>query len=82
MRNRQRIYLFAAGLLLSASGMPAQTNAALQPFTIDHRKALLTHSPVDVSFLLDVTAANSAGRDTNEDSSGPGIGVGTSAISR
>jgi hypothetical protein len=56
MRNRLRIYLFAAGLLLSASGMPAQTSAGLQPFTIDHRKALLAHSPVDVSFLLDAPA--------------------------
>jgi hypothetical protein len=36
--------------------MPAQTSAGLQPFTIDHRKALLAHSPVDVSFLLDAPA--------------------------
>jgi hypothetical protein len=35
-----RICLFAAWLLLSGSGTHAQTNVALQPFTIDHRKAL------------------------------------------
>jgi len=56
MRNRLRVYWFAAGLLLFASGMPAQTDGALQPFTIDHRKALRAHSPVDVSFLLDAPA--------------------------
>lgn len=51
-----RIYLLASGLLFSALGIRAQTDAALQPFTIDHRKALLAHSPVDVSFLLDAPA--------------------------
>jgi hypothetical protein len=56
MRNSRRIYLFATWLLLSTCQVPAQTNAALQPFTIDHRKALLAHSPVDVSFLLDAPA--------------------------
>jgi hypothetical protein len=56
MSHRLRIYLFAIWLLLSASGMPAQTDAALQPFTIDHRKAQRAHSPVDVSFLLDAPA--------------------------
>ena len=56
MKNRLRIYLFAAWLLLSARGMPAQSDAVLQPFTIDHRKALGAHSPVDVSFLLDAPA--------------------------
>src|SRR3984957_17783354 len=56
MKNRLRIYLFAAWLLLCARGMPAQSDAVLQPFTIDHRKALGAHSPVDVSFLLDAPA--------------------------
>jgi hypothetical protein len=56
MTNRHRACLFVAWLLLSASGMPAQTDVTLQPFTIDHRKALLAHSPVDVSFLLDAPA--------------------------
>ena len=56
MKNRLRIDLFAAWLLLSAWGMTAQTDVALQPFTIDHRKALGAGSPVDVSFLLDAPA--------------------------
>lgn len=56
MSNRLRIYLFAAWLLLSTSGMLAQTDTTLQPYTIDHRKALRAHSPVDVSFLLDAPA--------------------------
>jgi hypothetical protein len=49
-------YFLVAGLLLLPSRMPAQTDSTLQPFTIDHRKALLAHSPVDVSFLLDAPA--------------------------
>jgi hypothetical protein len=56
MPYRLRIYLFAMWLLLSAVGMRAQTDATLQPFTMDHRKALHAHSPVDVSFLLDAPA--------------------------
>jgi len=36
--------------------MPAQTDTALRPFTMDHRKALGVQSPVDVSFLLDAPA--------------------------
>src|ERR1700723_370206 len=56
MKNRLRIYLFAAWLLLSTYRVPAQTGAVLQPFTIDHRRALHAHSPVDVSFLLDAPA--------------------------
>jgi hypothetical protein len=56
MRNSHRIYLFATWLLLSSCQVPAQTDPGLQPFTIDHRKALLAHSPVDVSFLLDAPA--------------------------
>jgi hypothetical protein len=56
MKNRLRIDLFAAWLLLSVWGMTAQTDVALQPFTIDHRKALGARSPVDLSFLLDAPA--------------------------
>ncbi len=56
MTNRHCIYLFVAWLLLSPYRVPAQTAGALQPFTIDHRKALRVHSPVDVSFLLDAPA--------------------------
>jgi hypothetical protein len=48
--------LLAIGLLLLPCRVRAQTDPALQPFTIDHRKALLAHSPVDVSFLLDAPA--------------------------
>jgi hypothetical protein len=56
MKNRLRIDLFATWLLLSVWGMTAQIDVALQPFTIDHRKALGARSPVDVSFLLDAPA--------------------------
>ena len=51
-----RIYLFAAWSLLLPSRVPAQTDPALRPFTVAHRKALLAYSPVDVSFLLDAPA--------------------------
>ena len=37
-------------------GCFAQTQDDLKPFVVDHRKALLAHSPVDVSFLLDAPA--------------------------
>jgi hypothetical protein len=56
MKNRHPIYLFAAWLLLSSYQVPAQTDDALQPFTVDHRKVLRAQSPVDVSFLLDAPA--------------------------
>ncbi|HVR23200.1 MAG TPA: hypothetical protein VMU26_07750 [Candidatus Polarisedimenticolia bacterium] len=56
MKIRRRHYLLAICLLLLPYRVPAQTDAALQPFTVDHRKALLAHSPVDVSFLLDAPA--------------------------
>jgi len=42
--------------LVSAVGLWAQADPALQPFVIDHRRAALAHSPVDVSFLLDAPA--------------------------
>jgi hypothetical protein len=58
MTDCHRVHLFAAWLLLCASGTHAQTDVTLRPFTIDHRKALLAHSPVDVSFLLDAPAGN------------------------
>ena len=53
MTRYLRFDWFATWLLFSAIGLLAQTDARLQPFTLDHRKALLAHSPVDVSFLLD-----------------------------
>ncbi len=56
MNTRRWIYWSVAWLLFFPSRMPAQTDPALQPFTIDHRKAQLARSPVDVSFLLDAPA--------------------------
>jgi hypothetical protein len=60
MTNRLHICLFASlfavWLMLSSYRVSAQADATLEPFTIDHRKALLAHSPVDVSFLLDAPA--------------------------
>lgn len=56
MSRYLRIFLFTAWLLFPVAGLLAQIGATLQPFTIDHRKALLAHSPVDVSFLLDAPA--------------------------
>jgi hypothetical protein len=56
MKFRHYIYFLAAWLSLLTCRMPAQTDPTLQPFTIDHRKALLAYSPVDVSFLLDAPA--------------------------
>lgn len=43
-------------MLLLSAGVFGQTVPSLQPFTMDHRKAMLAHSPVDVSFLLDAPA--------------------------
>jgi hypothetical protein len=56
MKIRRHHSVLALGLLLLPYRLPAQEDAALQPFTIDHRKALPAHSPVDVSFLLDAPA--------------------------
>jgi len=59
MAGRQRIFWMAAWLLLlqlASHPVPAQTDVALSPFTVDHRKAFLARSPVDVSFLLDAPA--------------------------
>src|SRR6202041_1186059 len=56
MKIRRHHSVLALGLLLLPYRLPAQTDPPLQPFTIDHRKALLAHSPVDVSFLLDAPA--------------------------
>jgi hypothetical protein len=49
----------ATALALSIAGsaaLPAQTTDGMAPFTMDHRRAALTPSPVDVSFLLDAPA--------------------------
>jgi hypothetical protein len=56
MRNRHHTCVFAAWLLIFAQQAAAQSDIALQPFMIDHRKAMQAHSPVDISFLLDAPA--------------------------
>lgn len=58
MTHYFRISLFAGWMLLSAGGAFSQTETTttLQPFVMDHRRGLLAHSPVDVSFLLDAPA--------------------------
>jgi hypothetical protein len=49
---------FLLGLLLSCSlySYPVRAQDNLKPFVVDHRKAFLSHSPVDMSFLLDAPA--------------------------
>jgi hypothetical protein len=55
-RKLMRKHLVAAALFSLAGGMLfAQTNG-MTPFTLDHRRAALSASPVDVSFLLDAPA--------------------------
>jgi hypothetical protein len=55
-----RIRLAIAALALCFFGVcrlgQAQSTDGMVPFTMDHRSALLSHSPVDVSFLLDAPA--------------------------
>jgi hypothetical protein len=55
-----RIRLAVAALALYFCGVchccQAQSTDGMAPFTMDHRSALLSHSPVDVSFLLDAPA--------------------------
>jgi hypothetical protein len=46
----------AAFLLISCTGISAQSAPALVPFSLDHRRAMESRSPVDVSFLLDAPA--------------------------
>lgn len=60
------VAVVALGLALPSSSVPAQTAssqiavgqlpAPMVPFTLDHRRAMEAHSPVDVSFLLDAPA--------------------------
>ena len=56
MSTTLRVCTLALAVWLLAFSLPAQTEPALRPFTIDHRRALLTASPADVSFLLDAPA--------------------------
>jgi len=53
-----RFVLLASILCASAPLSPllAQTQSGMMPFSMDHRRAALAHSPVDVSFLLDAPA--------------------------
>ena len=46
----------ASVLLLLSGPIRAQDTAGMVPFTLDHRRAMESHSPVDVSFLLDAPA--------------------------
>ena len=53
-----RFVLFAF-ILCASTGLPpllAQTQSGMAPFSMDHRRAALAHSSVDVSFLLDAPA--------------------------
>src|ERR1035438_4046223 len=56
MMLRNHVNSLAVWFLLSVASLFAQKDARLLPFTVDHRKALLAPSPVDVSFLLDAPA--------------------------
>ncbi|RRA49130.1 hypothetical protein [Acidipila sp. EB88] len=55
---RKQIATVALLLAVGAgsAGTRAQTTAGMVPFTMDHRAGLASHSPVDVSFLLDAPA--------------------------
>jgi hypothetical protein len=50
------VSVFAATLMLAPYHAPAQGTAGMVPFALDHRRAAESHSPVDVSFLLDAPA--------------------------
>jgi hypothetical protein len=56
--NLRRLVLLTSILAMTAGGdlLRAQNQKGMVPFSIDHRRAALTHSPVDVSFLLDAPA--------------------------
>ena len=47
---------FAAVLVLAPHFAHAQGAPEMVPFALDHRRAMESHSPVDVSFLLDAPA--------------------------
>ncbi len=46
----------AAVLILAPYPAPAQGTPGMVPFSLDHRRATESHSPVDVSFLLEAPA--------------------------
>src|ERR1700689_822172 len=58
-RINMRFSLFtaiAAILILAPNHAPAQDPPGMVPFALDHRRAAESHSPVDVSFLLEAPA--------------------------
>lgn len=54
----QILVTFVLAVAVSSTPLPAQTTDGMVPFAMDHRRAILHHSPVDVSFLLDAPAGN------------------------
>ena len=55
--NLRRFVLLTSVLAVTIHGiLQAQSQRGMAPFSMDHRRAVLTHSPVDVSFLLDAPA--------------------------
>lgn len=56
--NLRRLILLTSVLTVTAHDifLRAQSQNGMAPFSMDHRRAVLTHSPVDVSFLLDAPA--------------------------
>ena len=56
--NRRSLSLLTIVLAAISSGplAQAQSQNGMAPFTMDHRRAALSHSPVDVSYLLDAPA--------------------------
>ena len=56
--NASRIALLLSAVAITAHGaqLVAQNQSNMAPFAMDHRRAALVHSPVDVSFLLDAPA--------------------------
>ncbi|MGC2164307.1 MAG: hypothetical protein WA634_20600 [Silvibacterium sp.] len=56
MRIRSTAIAFAFAIAGSGFLIRAQTTDGMVPFSMDHRRAALLHSPVDVSFLLDAPA--------------------------
>jgi len=56
MRSHLAVAAFAFVILLVCPAVDGQSTDGMVPFTLDHRAAMLKHSPVDVSFLLDAPA--------------------------
>jgi hypothetical protein len=56
MHNRLAVVALGLSIVGSCSLFGGQSTDGMVPFTLDHRAALLSHSPVDVSFLLDAPA--------------------------